>query len=671
MPNFNIVITAADKASATARKVENALSRVTRPFDEVGKSFKSLGREIGFDKIGKNLSTIRNSAVGVARGLGSIVAPLSAITGVASVSGIVALADSWAKVGRSVTYASQSSGVGVRGLQELEGAAQLVGVASGAATQEVQSLGDTMQDALFGRNQQALMLFNRLGVGIKRFGDGSVDAEGQVKALAGAISRLKNPQQQNLVAGQLGLTALLPLLRQGPAAMDRLTSRAHELGLVLDGSALKSATDFANNLEEVEGAGRGLRNELGNSLIPAIKPLVVQLTSWISKNRELIASKVGEWAKNFGDWVNGIDWKAVGKGISDFVSDIKSLVGWLGGWKNAAIAVGIVMNAQLIVSVVSLTGTLIKAGAGILTYIGQLGAMETAAKAAAVANAEAGAAAGAGAGAGAGSKIGRGLAVLGAGAAGWEIGSWLSDQMDGTKLGDKFQHGNTKALGAILSAVGFKGNALSQAAKYDGYDQKYNGAPPAAGVDAGTQARVVKFFEQQGWTRNQAAGIAANLSAESSLNPQASGDKGTAYGVGQWHGDRQKAFSAWSGKIIQGSSLEDQLKFVQFELTKGNERAAGDMLRKSTGANEAGQIVSSQYERPGDVAGEAYRRGGLAARMAVPDGPYSSGAAQDGAVKVEVELKNAPPGTTAKSKATGSASVTPPRIGYSGVGATM
>ena len=182
----------------------------------------------------------------------------------------------------------------------------------------------------------------------------------------------------------------------------------------------------------------------------------------------------------------------------------------------------------------------------------------------------------------------------------------------------------------------------------------------------------MRFFEQQGWSRAQAAGIAANLSTESALNPQAVGDNGKAYGVAQWHPDRQKAFSDWSGKGIQGSSLEEQLKFVQYELTKGNERAAGDMLRRATDPQAAGAIVSSQYERPKDTQGEAYRRVGLAARLAVPDGPYSSGAAaKDGSVKVEVELKNAPAGTTASAKTKGNASAAPVRIGYSGVGATM
>ncbi|MDP1069653.1 hypothetical protein, partial [Klebsiella pneumoniae] len=55
---FTITISAVDKASATVRKVNDSVSRMTRPFEEVGKSFKSLGRELGFERIGKNLTNI-------------------------------------------------------------------------------------------------------------------------------------------------------------------------------------------------------------------------------------------------------------------------------------------------------------------------------------------------------------------------------------------------------------------------------------------------------------------------------------------------------------------------------------------------------------------------------------------------------------------------------------
>jgi hypothetical protein len=194
------------------------------------------------------------------------------------------------------------------------------------------------------------------------------------------------------------------------------------------------------------------------------------------------------------------------------------------------------------------------------------------------------------------------------------------------------------------------------------------------GSDASYRPKMssaMKAFQGMGWTSAQAAGIAANLGTESGFNPAAFGDGGSAYGIAQWHADRQKAFANWSGHSIKGSSLDEQLKFVNYELTQGSEKSAGDRLRNAGDAHSAGAIVSSLYERPADTAGEAARRGLLASQIDVPDGPYSSGAAKEGNVKVEVELKNAPAGTTATAKSSGNATTAPPRIGYSGVGATQ
>lgn len=672
---FTIVISAQDKATATVRKVNDAVSRLTRPFDQVGKSFKSLGRELGFEKIGKNLSNIGDTAGRAARGIGSIVAPMAAITGVASVGGVIALADGWAKLGRSITYASQNTGVSTDKLQAFQGAAKLTGVSAEATSQSLQSLGETMQDALYGRNQQALMLFQRLGVGIKKTKDGAVDAAGEFKALAKVIYGLKTPQQQNLVAGQFGLTALLPLIRQGPAAMDRLEAKARELGLVMDGPALASANDFASALDRLKASGEGIKNSIGSALIPAIQPLVDEFSKWLVVNRKLISQKVGKWAREFADWIKGIDWKKVSDGIGDFIADLGKVVDALGGWKNAAIAVAVVMNANLIGSVVSLTASLVKGGVGLVAYIGQLAAAETAATGLS----------------GALGAVGRAGLYGAAAGVGIYAGTKISDAMDGTTFGDKFSHYNTKYLGAALSLVGFKNNQFEQAAKNDGYDQKYNGAAPNGGIDKGLRNRVIDYFQSQGWTKEQAAGITANFVAESGLNPSRQGDNGSAFGIGQWHSDRQKAFAQWSGHDIRGSSLMEQARFAQFELTKGSEQAAGAMLRSAQTAGGAAAIVSHYYERPADQAGEAYRRGELAqswlAEQAAPVGPYGptpppgtqgsaatspndAGSAAPGAagkVHVEINLPNAPAGTQAKVKTGGDVTAST-RIGYSAVG---
>lgn len=128
-------------------------------------------------------------------------------------------------------------------------------------------------------------------------------------------------------------------------------------------------------------------------------------------------------------------------------------------------------------------------------------------------------------------------------------------------------------------------------------------------------AAVMQFFENAGWTHEQAAGITANLVAESGLNPNAVGDNGKARGLAQWHPDRQAAFKAKFGHDIGSATADEQLQFVQHELTAGMFKAAGDALRATMSADLAAQVVSTQYERPADREGEAARRGDRAVTL--------------------------------------------------------
>lgn len=119
---------------------------------------------------------------------------------------------------------------------------------------------------------------------------------------------------------------------------------------------------------------------------------------------------------------------------------------------------------------------------------------------------------------------------------------------------------------------------------------------------------AIDHFIKKGWTREQATGIVANLDQESRLDTGAIGDGGKAYGVAQWHPDRQEDFKQWAGKDIRQSTLEEQLNFVNYELSQGKERRAGDRLRETSSAGDAASVVSRYYERPKDREGEALRR---------------------------------------------------------------
>lgn len=142
----------------------------------------------------------------------------------------------------------------------------------------------------------------------------------------------------------------------------------------------------------------------------------------------------------------------------------------------------------------------------------------------------------------------------------------------------------------------------------------------ALGAINANSKSIAEGFMRMGWTKEQAEGIVANIKRESNFNPSAVGDSGRAYGIAQWHPDRQADFQARMGKNIRGSSLEEQMQFIHYELTQGKERKAGDALRKATTASQAGELMSRLYERPANAAGEANLRGMMATRLGTSKG---------------------------------------------------
>jgi len=129
-----------------------------------------------------------------------------------------------------------------------------------------------------------------------------------------------------------------------------------------------------------------------------------------------------------------------------------------------------------------------------------------------------------------------------------------------------------------------------------------SGPGVSTGGASGNAKIALDFFMQQGWTPEQAAGIVANLQAESgqNLNPAALNPKEQAYGIAQWRGSRKRDFEQEIGRPINGSSLDDQLKFVQWELTN-TEKQAGARLKAAKSAAEAAAIIDQFYERSAGI----------------------------------------------------------------------
>lgn len=113
---------------------------------------------------------------------------------------------------------------------------------------------------------------------------------------------------------------------------------------------------------------------------------------------------------------------------------------------------------------------------------------------------------------------------------------------------------------------------------------------------------AMNFFIGKGYSKQQAAGIVGNLIVESGnfdqkvIEGKRLGDQGKAYGVAQWHPDRQAKFSEAFGKDIKRSNFTEQLEFIHWELNN-NEKRAGKKLMSAKTAQEAAEVFDIHYER--------------------------------------------------------------------------
>ncbi|MFN7010037.1 MAG: phage tail tip lysozyme [Allorhizobium sp.] len=119
---------------------------------------------------------------------------------------------------------------------------------------------------------------------------------------------------------------------------------------------------------------------------------------------------------------------------------------------------------------------------------------------------------------------------------------------------------------------------------------------PKEANERAAQARQY-LMEKHGLNAAQASAFAGHGMQESGFNTTAVGDKGTAFGIMQWRGDRRAALNSFAqsnGRDV--NDLYTQLDFAMQEL-RGTERRAGEKLFAARDVRSAVTALMD-YERP-------------------------------------------------------------------------
>ncbi|VVE12977.1 Membrane-bound lytic murein transglycosylase F [Pandoraea capi] len=389
---YQITITAADRASAVAKRIEASMQRITKPIDrvtasskkmneaastlrkpfaDVGRSLKALGDETGVTKVARGIRRIGYAAADAGRSLLSIVAPLAGIAGLGSIAGIALMTNEWGKMGAEVLKTSAAIGVSAADLQAYRGAAKLAGLSADEMTGSLKTLGKTIEDATYGRNQDAFVMMQKFGISLHRTKDGAVDATRALKDVANAIVKQKgNVQTQALIADVFGVGSLLPMLQKGESGINAFVEKAKSMGLVLSDEQLRRAAAYNEQMIQLEASGTKLKYSFGEAMAPALERVIGVVQRLVDQYGDIVATKVAEYVERFAKWLETVNWDETTQKITNFIDAI-------GGVKGVAIALAAITFAAPTAGIVSIIANLTSLTAvaipGAVAALGTLG----------------------------------------------------------------------------------------------------------------------------------------------------------------------------------------------------------------------------------------------------------------------------------------------------------
>ena len=269
-------------------RLDRSLIRATREaakhIDNIKKSANSLGKQFAF--LSGPIKSFKTAMVGGVVG---------------SIPAMMLLAKNTATSGDQFDKLSQKSGISAKSLSQWSHAANASGVSTEQFGANILKLNQQMAAAAQG-NKAAQLVFKRAGVSIR-------DSAGKMKTADQVMLEMSNtfkkmPEgiyKSDLAMAVFGKSGadMIPLLQGGSDAIQDLIKQSDELGMTFSDDEAKASAEFCDSLDLLKTSANGLFNTIGKQLIPVITPLLQSMSKWISANRELISTKIGEFLENF------------------------------------------------------------------------------------------------------------------------------------------------------------------------------------------------------------------------------------------------------------------------------------------------------------------------------------------------------------------------------------
>jgi hypothetical protein len=339
---FTIVITALNKATAVFQQVDREAAKLAAPFVNIGKSIAALTEASGLKAVGEAALHAGQRVGELGRKVGELLGPLTALAGVASVAGLFEMAKAAAEYGEQLFLASQKTGIAVGQLGALHNAGEQTGLGVESMDKGLAHFNRTIAQTVSGHNKLAAQLFHDMHINLYKGHHVLKDTSTLLAELSDHFEHNTSVTQKNLAASILFARAgadWIPMLNMGGEEMRKLTAEFNHLHGPITAADAAISKQLMESFRKFHLSIMGVRDAIGLKLAPIIEKLLDPLTEMIAKYRDVIATKVAEWAQNVATAIKNIDWKGVGAAALAFGGAIKWVGDRLGAfWTTVAVA---------------------------------------------------------------------------------------------------------------------------------------------------------------------------------------------------------------------------------------------------------------------------------------------------------------------------------------------
>lgn len=266
--------------------------------------------------------------------------------------------------------------------QRLKFVAEQAGVEMGAMEGAAGRLNKSLGDARMGKNDSLLGLMQALKIPLR-------DANGQMRSAVSLLPEIAeafrvndDPVRRAAIGTALfgkSYQELLPLLVDGKQGINDSLSAFAKFKSVIPPEELDRADALGDKFQLLPALLGSFAQTIARQVLPVVDSMVDGFLDWGSGLRKDANDPVKKFGEDIATALKEIDWKAFLVGVRNFIAGIGNAVDMVGGFKNALIALAVVMNAQTILAIGSMVAALARMGwmAGVVVY-SRIGLLATA-----------------------------------------------------------------------------------------------------------------------------------------------------------------------------------------------------------------------------------------------------------------------------------------------------